>query len=381
MFTKKILKKQKKYFLFMCCLNKSSKKNLASEKLWCQIWGAILKRWWLVALIVLWFVPLFCPQISTVVQNPWYQLLLLTLIAWLVISACRILTNIFNLRKQEIGITWSQSTILIALGLWIIGFLLLFNIQKDSQYFIALGIVGSLIAWIFQDNVKGAVAFIHLRRNHLLCIDDWIKVPTYDVDGEVKRVTLTTVTVYNWDTTTSSFPISALYSGHFINYQKMTDGKTYGRQMLKSFILDTGWFHSLSSEEAEQLKQKMKLNNSFRYLPENDIKEGVLNAMLFRNYLYHWLMNHPHVSQMPRLVVRWQEQVESGMPLQVYAFITEGGLAAFEWQQSQIIEHIMTSLEWFGLQLYQTPSGYDVSNSNVHLTDKTANYRKEANNE
>ena len=365
----------------MCVFEKLSKKNLASEKLWCQVWGAILKRWWLVAMIVLWFAPLLCPQISTVVQNPWYQFLLLTLIVWLVISACCILANIFNLRKQEIGITWSQSSILIAIGFWIIGFLLIFNIQNDNQYFIALGIVGSLIAWIFQDNVKGAVAFIHLRRNNLLCIDDWIEVPAYKVDGEVKRVTLTTVTVYNWDTTTSSFPISALYSGHFINYQKMTDGKTYGRQMLKSFILDTGWFHSLSAEEAEQLKQKMKSNDNFKYLPENDIDKGMLNAMLFRKYLYHWLMNHPHVSQMPRLVVRWKEQMESGMPLQVYAFITEGGLAAFEWQQSQIIEHIMTSLEWFGLQLYQTPSGFDVSNSNVHLTDKTANYRKEANNE
>lgn len=365
----------------MCLFKKISKRNLASEKLWHQIFGALLKQWWLIAFMGLWFTPLLFSSISMIICNPWYQLLLLTLCAWLVISVSRILTNIFNLRKNEIGITWSESSILIAIGLWILGFLLIFNIQKDSQYYIVLGIVGALIAWIFQDNVKGAVAFIHLRRNHLLSIDDWIEVPKYNVDGEVKRVTLTTVTVYNWDTTTSSFPISALYSDHFINYQKMTDGKTYGRQMKTSFILDTGWFHTLSSEEAKHLRDKMEADNNFQLLPKEEITEGVLNAKLYRLYLHHWLMRQPYISQVPRLMIRWLEPKECGIPLQVYAYITEGGVAAFSWQQSQIAEHIMESLEWFDLQLYQTPSAYDASNSNVHLTDKPATYRKEADNE
>jgi len=71
------------------------------------------------------------------------------------------------------------------------------------------------------------------------------------------------------------------------------------------------------------------------------------------------------------------EQVEYGMPLQVYAFITDTVLPSFEWRQSQIIEHILMSIDWFGLRLYQSPSSYDVSNSNIHLTDKAATYRKE----
>ena len=321
----------------------------------------------------------FSPE--DIINCAWCHLLLLTLVVWLVISVCRSLTNIFNLRKQENGITWCQIFILIAIGIWIIGFLLIFNISKDSRYFVVLGIVGSLLAFIFQDALKGAIAFIHLRMNNLLCIDDWIKVPKYNVDGEVKRVTLTTVTVYNWDTTTASFPTSALYSDHFINLQKMTDGKTYGRQMIGSFIIDTSWIHPLSAKEAEHLKQKMFSENKCEYLPEEEIKEGELNAKLFRLYLYHWLMSHPHVSQMPRLLVRWLSQVDNGMPLELYAFITEGGLAAFEWQRSQIIEHVMVSLEWFGLQLYQSPSAYDVSNSNVYLTNESVKYRKEDCNE
>ena len=72
-------------------------------------------------------------------------------------------------------------------------------------------------------------------------------------------------------------------------------------------------------------------------------------------------------------MVRWLEQKETGLPLQIYGFIMEGGVLAYEWQQSQIIEHIVEALNWFGLQLYQRPSSHDVSN----LTEKVLMSRKE----
>lgn len=65
------------------------------------------------------------------------------------------------------------------------------------------------------------------------------------------------------------------------------------------------------------------------------------------------------------------------MPLQVYAFIIDSTLAAFEWQQSQIMEHIIESAAWFNMQLFQEASAFDVSNSNIYLTKQPAPYRKE----
>lgn len=344
----------------MCLFEKISKKHLASESLGSQIWGALLKRWWLITvLLAMVLVPLLVPKANgdanMLFHQTWYLLLLLTLLVWLAISVCNTLTNIFNLRKKEAGITWCQILILGALIAWLFGFLVILNIQKDSRYYLAIGIAGSALAWVFQDTIKGVVAFIHLRQHHLLCIDDWIKVPKFNVDGEVKRVTLTTVTVCNWDTTTSSIPTSALHADSFTNLQKMREGKTYGRQMINSFILDTSRFHALSSKEVERLKQLRQTSEALQCLPEEEIKEGVLNASLYRSYLFHWLMNHPYVSQYPFLVVQWLEQQESGMPLQVQAFLTEGRIASFEWQQSQILEHVMVSLGWFGLQMYQRP--------------------------
>lgn len=302
------------------------------------------------------------------------KMIFLTGLLFLVIYVCRKLTDYCSLKKFEKGITWSQITILLAIGMWILAFLIVFRIHKESRYFLVLGIVGTLLGWIFQETIKGVVAFIHLRLNHLLEINDWIAVPSHNVDGEVKHITLTTVTIYNWDTTTSSIPTSVLHSDHFINYQKMTEGKTYGRQMLKTFIIDTGWFFHITEDDAKRMSQNDQL---IRYLPKEEIKEGALNAHLYRLYLYHWLMSNSNVSQQPRLVVRWLEQKETGLPLQVYAYIMEGSMPAFEWQQSKIIEHVVESLDWFGLRLYQTPSSFDVSNSNVFMSKNEAVYRKE----
>ena len=357
-------------------------KYLASESLLKQIVGAVFEHWQLLwVLLLLLIAPLLtmwlAPNIINVtIYNFWYQLAFLTILVMLAIAVCRKLTDIFSLRKKEICITWCQMSILIAIGIWIIGFMIIFNTKSHPRYAAALAVIGTLTAWIFQDTIKGVVAFTHLRLNHQLRIGDWIKVPKYNVDGVVTRVSLTNVTLYNWDTTTASIPTSVLHSDYFVNLQKMRDGKTYGRRMYKTFIFDTGWFHLLSAGEVEELRLSEEI---VRYLPKEEIKEGMLNAQLFRLYLFHWLMNNPHISQQPSLIVRWMEQIEFGMPLQVYAFITDTALSSFEWRQSQIIEHILMSIDWFGLRLYQSPSSYDVSNSNIHLTDKAATYRKEEN--
>lgn len=356
------------------------KKLISSDKPFPQVLGALFK-WRSGPFFMFLLFTAASAGVSTVLAPGAYLqmglLFVINLLAWLIIKVCRILTDIYNLRKNENGITACQITILVTMGLWLIGFVLIFDIHTNPKVATAIGIIGVVLTWIFQDTVKGIAAFINLRRNHLLNIGDWIQVPDLGVDGQVTRVTLTTVTLENWDTTTSTIPISALQSKHFMNFQNMSEGRTYGRQMKKTFIFDTGWIHPVSEDEAESLRScKHGISD---YLPDNDIKVGVLNAQLYRTYLYHWLMNDKYVSQKPRLIVRWMDHKDSGMTLQVYAFITETNLAAFEWEQSRIIEHVLLSSEWFGMALYQSPSAYDVSNSNIFMADRPASYRKEEN--
>ena len=377
----------------MNILNKLSKKNLASERLWRQIFGALVqwqsKLLWAFVLLI---APVSIGLALIIPPGDWihgFEFLCLNLVILLTFKTCRRLIDVFNLRKEYTCVTWSYITILVGIGLWIIGFVLIFNIKDNPRVATAIGVVGTLLSWIFQDKIKGVVAFLHLRSHNLLKIGDWLMVDKLGVDGEVQQMTLTSVTVYNWDTTTSTIPISALQTEHFRNLQNMMEGRTYGRRMLKTFVLDTGWFRVLSREEIEKLKERIQSgketntasNDEIRdFLSKNlsldEINEGVTNAQLFRLYIYHWLMNHKHISQHPRLIVRWMDHKEGGMELQVYAFIVDSSLAAFEWEQSKIIEHIIKSLDWLGLRLYQSPSAYDVSNSNVYLAKDPADYIK-----
>lgn len=384
----------------MNILNRISKKNLASKKIWRQIFGALI-QWRPKAFLA--FIVLVIPLsigiafILTPLHPQLHEKFIislkfigLNLVIWLTIKVCRRLLDVFNLRKEGNSITWCYISILVSIGLWIISFVLIFNIEKNGSIATAIGVIGTLLTWIFQDKIKGVVAFFHLRLHHLLKIGDWLKVDKMGVDGEVKQMTLTSVTVYNWDTTTSTIPISALQTEHFVNLQNMMDGRTYGRRMMKTFVLDTGWFRVLSHEEITKLTERIKTDKEgntaskeqardflSKNISLNEIKDGVTNAQLFRYYIYHWLMNHMHVSQQPRLIVRWMDQKEGGMELQIYAFIVDSNLAAFEWEQSKIIEHIIKSLDWFGLRLYQSPSAYDVSNSNVYLSKEPVDYIKE----
>ena len=281
------------------------------------------------------------------------------------------LNEIYSLRKQEVKITWSQICLLITFGTWIIVVTYSLNLHNANTTFVA--VIGAVLGWTFQDTIKSVAAFFYLRANGLLQIGDLITVPSKDIEGFVRTISLTTVTIENWDTTTSAFPTYILHSEHIKNSDRMLKGKTLGRLMKRTFIIDTGWIHSLSQEDTERLHKLLDLND---YANRQVAKLGMLNMEAFRLYLYHWLMAYPYVSQQPRLIVRWLEHTDEGLPLQLYVYLTDTTLDAFEWQQSLITEHVIKAIGWFDLQLYQSPSGYDASNSNIYLSDKAADYHK-----
>lgn len=283
------------------------------------------------------------------------------------------LNKLYSLRKQESRITISQIILLAIFGICLTSIVFALGIKKDDNSFIIVSTFGAVLGWIFQDTIKSVAAFFYLRANGLLKIGDWIEVKSHSINGIVRSITLTTVQIENWDTTTSAFPVYIVHAEHFKNNQRMLAGKTHGRQMARTFIIDTGWIHPLSDEETNCLRNNLDTDVCFKL---SAIKKGELNIHAFRRYLYHWLMQHTHVCQQPRLFVTWKEQTKEGLPLHIHIFINDTKWEAFEWQQSEITEHVIQSLEMFNLQLYQSPSGYDASNSNIHLTEVEANYRK-----
>lgn len=311
--------------------------------------------------------------------------LLLVEVIWIV----KVLTPIFSIRRQEIKITISQICILVAFGLWLVSIVFILGIDnainlEDKRYTLAIAIVGALLSWIFQDTIKSVVAFFYVRLNGMINIGDWIKIDSKGIDGIVKSITLTMVTIENWDTTETSFPTYILHSDSFTNLQCMLDGKTHGRRMLKTFTIDTGWIQPISIDEAEAIAKKLDIDDYFKESEfinaVNKAKianKQVLNIHAFRLYIYHWLMNHTKICRRPRLVVRYLDPSENGLPLQIYAYLTDTSLEPFEWTQAKIIEHILESMKWFNLRLFQNASAFDVSNSNIYLASQAAKYKNE----
>ena len=260
----------------MALFDRTYRKNISSDKLGRQIIGALFqwraKPFWAFVLLVTPLSVGLSRVLSPDSFTPCLLLMGLNLLVWLVVKVCLTLTDLFSLKRNDNGMTVCQIIILASIGFWIVGFMLIFDIRNDGRMAAALGVIAMVLGWIFQDRVKGVAAFLHLRKHHLLNLGDWIRVPKLGVDGEVKKVTLTTVTLYNWDTTTSTIPINALQSEHFMNLQHMAQGKTYGRQLLKSFILDTTCIHPIDEKGVKEMKSGK--HGIQLYLPEDNSRRA-----------------------------------------------------------------------------------------------------------
>lgn len=238
--------------------NSLSNNWMSSRKWYLEILGAFILSKVRALLHILIAVGILCGIVFYAKGRTYLYLVATTVAVMIVWHIVRTLTPIYTLRKEESRITWSQIILLTSFGVWIVVFLKVLNINKDDPSYVIITVLGAVLGWIFQDTIKSVVAFFYLRANNLLKIGDWIEVPSQGINGKVKGISLTTVTLENWDTTTSAFPTYILHSGHFKNNQKMMEGKTHGRQMLKTFIIDTGWIHSVKEDELAKIQRILK---------------------------------------------------------------------------------------------------------------------------
>ena len=351
--------------LLVGCLRrrKLSHKYLSGRWYVVQAVGALLKSGWCLLAVGLMFV-----GVQLLVRGcvPRYTLVGLSVLMMGITSyVVTHINQVFSLRRQEARITVSQILLLVVFGVCMAMVVWALDINKNSNGYVIISSLGVILGWIFQDTIKSVVAFFYLRANGLLRIGDWIELESKGINGIVRSITLTTVQLENWDTTTSAFPVYLLHAEHFKNKQRMLEGRTHGRLMQRTVQVDASGVRMLSAEERRTLSDHLPADEAYRHRVQ---EEGVLNLQLFREYVHHWLMGHAHVCQYPRLFVGWQDQTAEGLTLQIYAFLTDTTWDAFEWQQSAIMEHIIGVLPMFHLQLYQLPSGHDVHHAQVCLT-------------
>lgn len=216
--------------------------------------------------------------------------------------------------------------------------------KNPATLFAGLGATSAIMMLVFKDTISGLVAGIRLTSNDMLHKGDWITVPKAGIDGNVEDITLTTVKVRNFDNTIMTVTPQTLVDDSFQNWIGMQQGP--GRRVNRKVYYD---FRSIRAVD-ETLKAQMVEKGYFK---ANDIKPGMVNLTLFRQYVEKYLAAHKDVNADMTLMVRQLGPTNTGLPVEFYFFLKDKEWVAYEHNLAAIMEHLYAITPDFGLAIYQ----------------------------
>lgn len=251
-------------------------------------------------------------------------------------------------------------------GIIIIGIIINRN---PGTILVGLGASTAVLMLVFKDTIVGLVASIQLSANNMLKIGDWIEMPGRNIDGTVTDVSLTTIKVRNFDNTISTVPPYALVTESFRNWRGMEESD--GRRMIRSIFIDAKTIKFCSPQLLEKLKEVSYCHDWVVEQDEDELKranediamlnKGIpTNLYLYRRYLEGYIKSHPEVNQELPLVVRLKQQVEYGIPVEMYCFLKDKSWVPYETTQSDIVDHALAALPVFELRTFQRMTSDDI---------------------
>ena len=188
------------------------------------------------------------------------------LLTFLVISIIRRVLNtlkdflktIPNFRDKPID-SYIQ---VVMIFVWFIGIMIIFSIisGKDISAFLAtLGALSAIILLIFRDTILGFVASIQVTINDMVRIGDWITMKSYNADGDVIEINLSTVKVQNFDKTITTIPTYRLVSDSFVNWRGMSESG--GRRIKRSILIKVSSIKFLEDSKLSELKKIERISD------------------------------------------------------------------------------------------------------------------------
>ena len=236
-----------------------------------------------------------------------------------------------------------------------------------------IGALSAVLMLVFKDSILGLVAAIQLSGNDMIRIGDWITVPSYGADGDVVDIKLQTVTIQNFDKTIVSVPIYSLISSSFKNWRGMSDSD--GRRIKRHLNIDMNSIKFCSKEMIEKFKKidileayinkketDIDTDNSTKMANTSELINGrrMTNLGVFRAYIEAYLHNNSSINDNMTFLVRQLQPTEKGIALELYVFSSDQNWANYENIQADIFDHLLASVSFFDLAVYQALSGLDI---------------------
>jgi miniconductance mechanosensitive channel len=191
----------------------------------------------------------------------------------------------------------------------------------------------------------------------------------FGADGDVIEINLATVKVRNFDYTTTTIPTYSLISDSFKNWRGMQ--KSDGRRIKRHVLIKSKSVRYIANEELDNFKkiefisayidkkrieiEKYNINNHIdKSLSING--RNLTNLGLFRKYITKYLENHNGLNKDMLLICRQLQPTAQGIPLEIYVFSRDKEWENYEYIMADIFDHIIASVPFFDLELFELPS-------------------------
>ena len=261
--------------------------------------------------------------------------------------------------------------------LWTFGIIVIISRLFDmnsKDLLTVLGAVSALIILIFRDTILGFVASVQVAINDMIRIGDWITMDKFGVDGDVVEINLATVKIRNFDNTTTTIPTYSLISDSFQNWRGMLDSD--GRRIKRHILLKASSIRFLEESELVDLKKIQLISNFIdirkavidKYNSTNNIDKSITingrnmtNLGMFRKYITQYLEHYPGLNKDLVMICRQLQSTVYGVPLEVYAFTSDKQFENYEYMMSDIFDHIIASVPFFGLEISELSAEKGIS--------------------
>jgi miniconductance mechanosensitive channel len=291
-------------------------------------------------------------------------------------SLINVINEIYNRSKYSKSVNIKSYFQILKLIVNLLSIIVVIAVLSGKSPLYLLSGVGALTAvlmLVFKDTILSFVSSIQINSNDLFKIGDWIEAPLFGADGDVIDIALHTVKIQNWDKTISIIPTYKLIDSSFKNWRGMS--RSGGRRIKRSIYIDMNSIKFCSNEMINQYKKinvisdymnskvlELKEHNEYKNDELNINGRSLTNIGTYRAYVKGYLKNNINIHKDMTFLVRQLSSTDKGLPIEIYVFTNTTDWIDYEEIQSDIFDHLISSLAQFDLKVFQNLAGNDINN-------------------